>query len=82
MAEGKMPVREGAEIFSKEGTKVGIVTSGGPSPCLQNQGIGMAYVDTPLNKLRTELTAIVRGKEIPIKIKKMPFVPQNYYKPE
>jgi aminomethyltransferase len=35
IAEGKLPVREGAEIFN-EGKKVGTVTSGGPSPCLQN----------------------------------------------
>ena len=42
----------------------------------------MAYVDCPLNKLKTELTAVVRGKEIPIKITKMPFVPHGYYKPQ
>lgn len=35
VAEGKLPVREGAEIFSN-GKKVGHVTSGGPSPCLNN----------------------------------------------
>lgn len=33
IAAGKLPVREGAEIFNK-GTKVGVVCSGGPSPCL------------------------------------------------
>jgi aminomethyltransferase len=81
VAEGKLPVREGAEIFHEE-RKVGYVTSGGPSPCLNNQGIGMAYVETPLNKLRTQLTAVVRGKQIPITVKKMPFVPARYYKPE
>ena len=81
IAEGKLPVREGAEIFNK-GTKVGVVTSGGPSPCLNNLGIGMAYVDSPFNKVKTDLTAIVRGKEIPIKIAKMPFVPNRYYKLE
>lgn len=43
IAEGKLPVREGAEIFNK-GEKVGTVTSGGPSPCLENKPIGMAYV--------------------------------------
>lgn len=36
VAEGKLPVREGSEIFNKNGEKVGIVTSGGPSPCLKN----------------------------------------------
>ena len=81
IAEGKLPVREGAEIFNK-GTKVGVVTSGGPAPCLNNQGIGMAYVESPFNKVKTDLTAVVRGKEIPIKISKMPFVANKYYKPE
>ena len=33
VAEGKLPIREGAEIFY-EGKKVGVVSSGGPSPCL------------------------------------------------
>jgi len=41
----------------------------------------MAYVDTPFNKLKTQLTAVVRGKNIPIKVAKMPFVPHGYYKP-
>jgi len=42
----------------------------------------MAYVDSPFNKVKTDLTAVVRGKEIPIKISKMPFVANRYYKPE
>lgn len=33
IAEGKLPVREGAEIFNN-GVKVGVVSSGGPAPCL------------------------------------------------
>ena len=80
MAEGKLPVREGAEL-SIEGKVVGIVTSGGPAPSLNNAGVGMAYVDTSFNKLKTKLTATVRGKEIPITVKKMPFVANTYYKP-
>jgi aminomethyltransferase len=42
----------------------------------------MAYIDSPFNKIKTDLTAIVRGKEIPIKVAKMPFVPNRYYKIE
>lgn len=73
-------MREGAEVFTKSGDKVGHVTSGGPAPSLENKGIGMAYVDAPHNKLKTELVAVVRGKEIPISLRKMPFVPANYFK--
>ena len=45
-----------------------------------NVGIGMAYVQTPHNKLKTDLVAIVRNKKIALKVKKMPFVAQNYHK--
>lgn len=34
VVEGKLPVREGTEIFNKKGEKVGVVTSGGPAPSL------------------------------------------------
>lgn len=79
--EGRMPVREGVDLVSKEsGKKVGSVTSGSPAPSL-GKNIGMAYVDKDFAKLKTELVAIVRDKEIPVKISKMPFVPANYYKP-
>jgi aminomethyltransferase len=40
------PAREGVEIFSKEGRKVGAITSGTHSPCLK-KSIGIAYVATP-----------------------------------
>ncbi len=36
VVEGKLPVRESSEIFNKQGNKVGVVTSGGPAPCLKN----------------------------------------------
>jgi len=40
----------------------------------------MAYVDVPHNKFKTELIAKVRGKDIPVTCRKMPFVASNYYK--
>ena len=59
---------------------MGLVTSGGPAPSLDNLGVGMGYVDIASSKLKTELTAVVRGKELPIKLRKMPFVPSNYFR--
>jgi aminomethyltransferase len=44
------------------------------------KAIGMAYVNTPSNKFNTELIAKVRGKDHKVTIRKMPFVPSNYYK--
>lgn len=76
----KVPAREGAELFSKEGEKVGVVTSGSPSPTL-GKNIAMGYVRDGLHKAGTELDVVVRGKKRPATVTKMPFVPNKYYKP-
>lgn len=60
-------------------TQVGVVTSGVPGPTFK-QPVGMAYCDVPHNKFKTELIAKVRNKEIPVTVRKMPFVPANYHK--
>lgn len=76
----KTPVREGTELFLPgTDTKVGEVCSGTKGPTI-GKAVGMAYVDVPHNKFKTELVAKVRGKEVPVTVKKMPFVPSNYYK--
>ena len=81
IAEGKLPAREGADLVTRDEkrTKVGIVTSGAPAPTF-GKNIGLAYCDPTHSKLKTELFAIVRGKEIPVTLSKMPFVPNNYYR--
>jgi aminomethyltransferase len=43
------------------------------------KAVGMAYVHAPYNKVNTELIAIVRDKPQKVTIRKMPFVPANYY---
>lgn len=73
------PARDGAVIQTKDGKVVGHVTSGAPSPSLK-KSIGQAYIQVPLNKLETELQVIVRNKPLPLIVKKMPFVPNRYYK--
>ena len=55
------------------------VTSGTVSPCL-NAPIAMGYVETALGKNGTELTVDIRGKKIPTKVAKMPFVEPNYWR--
>lgn len=76
---GKVPVREGAVVVNANGDKVGDVTSGGYSPSL-SVPIAMAYIDKAFSETGTELKAIVRGREIPVKVAKLPFVKQNYYR--
>jgi aminomethyltransferase len=77
--EGRAPVREGCEIVDGDGRPVGQVTSGGFGPTLGGP-VAMGYVETAYAKAETELQALVRGKPLPIKVAKLPFVTQRYYR--
>ncbi|MFG1426374.1 glycine cleavage system aminomethyltransferase GcvT [Roseixanthobacter glucoisosaccharinicivorans] len=74
--EGRAPAREGAEI-AKDGTVIGIVTSGGFAPTL-NAPIAMGYVPPALAAPGTRLDIIVRGKNLPATVVTFPFVAQRY----
>ncbi|KAI0450880.1 glycine cleavage system T protein [Xylaria acuta] len=79
------PAREGAEIVSNdddggdEKKKIGVVTSGCPSPTL-GKNIAMGYVKDGLHKAGTEVQVLVRGRPRKAVVTKMPFVPTKYYK--
>jgi aminomethyltransferase len=74
------PAREDAKIYTLDKQNiVGKVTSGTFSPTLKKP-IGMAYVNSKFSKIGTMLKVQVRNKEYDLKITKMPFVPQRYYK--
>jgi aminomethyltransferase len=75
---GKLPVREGAELFAGE-ARVGTVTSGGFSPSLEFP-IGMARIDIAHIAPGTALEADVRGRRVPVTIAPMPFVPHRYHR--
>ncbi|MGF1794160.1 glycine cleavage system aminomethyltransferase GcvT [Photobacterium profundum] len=79
LGHSKAPVREGSKLFDANDNEVGIVTSGtfGPS---KGMPVAMAYVQTGLAVIGTELFAEVRGKKLPMTVEKMPFVPQRYYR--
>lgn len=70
---GRGVAREGAEIYSKEGAKIGELTSGGFSPTLQ-AAIGQGYIDTEFAQDGTEVIVRVRSREIEAVIAPMPFV--------
>lgn len=76
--EGRMPAREGAEVFAGD-TKIGTVTSGGFSPTL-GQPIAMAYVDAAYADEGTQLTCKVRSRELPATVSPMPFVAHKYFR--
>jgi aminomethyltransferase len=65
--------------LSEDGKEIGVVTSGGPSPTL-NQNIAMGYVKGHYRKVGTNVKIQVRGKERPAVVSKMPFVPTKYVK--
>ncbi len=68
--------RHGCEI-QKDGKKVGIVTSGTLSPCL-NVGIAMGYVRHDLRADGNTLDIVVRDKPLKAKVVKPPFVPKDW----
>ena len=79
LPQERTPVREGAEIVDAEGTVIGTVCSGGFGPTL-GAPLAMGYLDTAFTPLDSEVWAIVRGKRVPLKVSKLPFVPQRYYR--
>ena len=76
--EGRLPAREGAEIYAGD-LLVGKITSGGFSPTLQAP-IAMGYVETPYSVVGTPLEIDVRGKRLKAIVTKMPFVPHRYHR--
>ena len=72
------PARSGAEVLSREGEVVGVVTSGCPSPTL-GHNVAMAYVPRKISKTGTELELRIRKKTVAVKVAKMPFTPAKYY---
>lgn len=65
--------REGAEIYTLSGQKIGDLTSGGFSPTL-NEAIGQGYIDVHLGKIGDEVLVHVRGRDIRGVIASLPFV--------
>lgn len=78
-ALGKMPIRDGVELFNATNDKIGVITSGGFGPSA-NGPVAMASVAADYATLETKLFALVRNKKVEVEVAKLPFVPQNYYR--
>jgi aminomethyltransferase len=72
--EGNAPVRSHAPVLDAQGKQVGEVTSGGFGPTV-NHPVGMALVAADAGET---LFADLRGRQIPIRQAKLPFVPHQY----
>jgi aminomethyltransferase len=70
--------RHGCEIKS-DIKKVGVVSSGTMSPCL-NTGIAMGYVHPKYREKETILEIMIRGKPVKAKVVKPPFVSKDWAK--
>lgn len=79
LPQERTPVREGAEVVNADGNVIGSICSGGFGPTL-GAPLAMGYLDTAYTPLETDVWAIVRGKRVPMKVSKLPFVAQRYYR--
>ncbi|MFM9850296.1 MAG: glycine cleavage system aminomethyltransferase GcvT [Hyphomicrobiaceae bacterium] len=75
--DGRAPAREGTEIQSAGGDKIGIITSGGFGPTV-NGPVAMGYVASAHSKAGTPVQLIVRGKPLPAVVCDLPFAPHRY----
>ncbi len=69
---GRGIARAGCDVVDADGTVIGRVTSGSPSPTL-GKNIGLAYVPRALAKSGTPLVVDIRGKRVEAVVVKTPF---------
>ena len=79
LPQTRAPMREGIEIFATESSKkvIGKITSGGFSPSL-GYPIAMGYIASEFANSEDEFFGELRGKRVPVKVAKTPFVPLNF----
>jgi len=75
LVNGKIPVRQGTELFDSQNNKIGIVSSGSFSPCL-GKPIALALINS--NYKDSILFAKVRNRLLPVTISSLPFIPHRY----
>ena len=75
----RIPVRDHTLLQDDQAQAAGEITSGLLGPSI-NQPVAMAYVRSDLSAPGTRLTAIVRGKPVPMEVVTMPFVPTRYFR--
>lgn len=71
------PARHGVKIFS-DGSEIGEITSGSPSPSLGGN-VGMGYVKEEFKKAGTKVELKIRDKFYEAVVGKMPFTKPGYY---
>jgi aminomethyltransferase len=77
--EGRAPVRAHAEIRGRDGTAIGMITSGGFGPTA-NGPVAMGYVAAASTAAGTPLQVIVRDKPLDCAVAPLPFVKHRYFR--
>ena len=77
--EGRAPAREGTAITDGQGNEIGKITSGGFGPTVGGP-VAMGYVAASHMKVDSQIHLLVRGKEVPAKVVKLPFVKPGFYR--
>ncbi|MEQ8602425.1 MAG: glycine cleavage system aminomethyltransferase GcvT [Marivibrio sp.] len=77
--DGRAPAREGVEIQSESGERLGEVTSGGFGPTVGGP-VAMGYVPSAFAAPGTRVGLSVRGKALPAEVRRLPFTPANFYR--
>jgi len=75
--DGRAPLREGTELLSADGRKIGVITSGGFGPSVDGP-VAMGYVETAFSEVGTRLQALLRGTPRPCEVAALPFIKPNY----
>ena len=75
--DGRAPAREGTEVLSPSGERIGVITSGGFGPSV-NGPVAMGYVLADHAKVGTPVNLMVRGKGLSAAVAPLPFVPHRY----
>jgi aminomethyltransferase len=75
----RVPVREHTELQDTAGQTIGEVTSGLLGPSV-DKPVAMGYVSPAHAAVGTRITAIVRGKAVPMEVAPMPFVSPHYFR--
>jgi len=77
--EGRAPVRAHAEIRSRDGAPIGMITSGGFGPTA-NAPVAMGYVAASHMAPGTPLQVIVRDRPLDCAVVPLPFVKHRYFR--
>jgi aminomethyltransferase len=75
----RMPVREGARLCDAHGRALGHVTSGTIGPTV-GEPIAMAYLSADHALPHHEVWAEVRGRRVPMRVTKLPFLTPRYHR--